>query len=111
MKRSLPIVPFFLLALHLSCDFQRITDNDPPKWYIDLTIPLLDADYALAGIANDSTIHSDTLDGSLSIKFDGELPRESIDGEYLKVPGLEDPITEEKKIDVQNSEQIFEYLN
>ena len=111
MKRSLPIVPFFLLALHLSCDFQRISDNEPPKWYIDLTIPLLDASYALAGIANDSTIHSDTLDGSLSIKFDGELPRESIDGEYLKVPGLEEPLTEEIKFDVPNSDEILDDLN
>ncbi len=88
-----------------------MTDNKPPEWYIDLTIPLLDADYALAGIANDSTIHSDTLDGSLSIKFDGELPQESIDGEYLKVPGLEDPLTEEIKFDVPNSADILEDLN
>ena len=88
-----------------------MTDNKPPEWYIDLTIPLLDADYALAGIANDSTIHSDSLDGSLSIKFDGELPQESIDGEYLKVPGLEDPLTEEIKFDVPNSADILEDLN
>ncbi len=86
MKRSLPIVPLFLSALILSCDFQNPADFEVPKWNINLTIPLLDADYALAGIANDSTIHSDSLDNSLSIKFDGELPRDSVTGDFLKVP-------------------------
>ena len=86
MKRSLPIVPLFLSALILSCDFQNPADFEVPKWIINLTIPLLDADYALAEIANDSTIHSDSLDNSLSIKFDGELPRDSVTGDFLKVP-------------------------
>ena len=86
MKRSLPIVPLFLTALILSCDFQNPADFEVPKWIINLTIPLLDADYALAEIANDSTIHSDSLDNSLSIKFDGELPRDSVTADFLKVP-------------------------
>ena len=62
MKRSLPIVPFFLLALHLSCDFQNPSDFEVPKWNINLTIPLLDAKYAFAEIVDGETIQIDSTD-------------------------------------------------
>lgn len=84
MKRSLPIVLLLSLWLHLSCDFQNPADFQVPKWNINLTIPLLDAQYGLAGIVNDSTIHSSG--DSLLIKFSGELPRDSVTGDFLKVP-------------------------
>ncbi len=84
MKRSLPIVPFLLLALHLGCDFQNPADFEVPKWNINLTIPLLDGEYGIAGIVNDSTIHSSG--DSLLVKFNGTLPRDSVTGDFLKVP-------------------------
>ncbi|MEE2877110.1 MAG: hypothetical protein VX822_04980, partial [Candidatus Neomarinimicrobiota bacterium] len=84
MKRSLPIVPFLLVALHLGCDFQNPADFQTPKWNINLTIPLVDGEYGIAGIVNNSTIHSSG--DSLLIKFDGILPRDSVTEDFLKVP-------------------------
>ena len=72
MKRSLQIVPLLCLALYVSCDFQNPADFQAPKWKINLTIPLLDGEYGIAGIVDDSTIHSSG--DSLLIKFDGILP-------------------------------------
>ena len=75
MKRSLPIVPFFLLALHLSCDFQTPTKFKEPKWNINLTIPLLDENYAFADIVDGETIQIDSKDNStIQVEFGGELP-------------------------------------
>ena len=88
MKRSLPIVPFFLLALHLSCDFQNPSDFEVPKWNINLTIPLLDANYAFADIVDGETIQIDSTDSStIQVEFGGELTEETIGREYLTVPG------------------------
>ena len=88
MKRSLPIVPFLFVALYLGCDFQNpiesIANYQTPKWNVNLTIPLLDGEYGIAGIVNGSTIHSSG--DSLLIKFDGTLPRDSVTGDFLKVP-------------------------
>ena len=84
MKRSLPIVPLLCLALYVSCDFQNPADFQVPKWKINLTIPLLDGEYGIAGIVDDSTIHSSG--DSLLIKFDGILPKDSVSGDFLKVP-------------------------
>ena len=88
MKRSLPIVPFLFVALYLGCDFQNpiesIANYQTPKWNVNLTIPLLDGEYGIAGIVNGSTIHSSG--DSLLIKFDGILPRESVTEDFLKVP-------------------------
>tara|TARA_B100000700_G_scaffold331779_1_gene468522 strand:+ start:17960 stop:20836 length:2877 start_codon:yes stop_codon:yes gene_type:complete len=68
----------------MSCDFQNPADFQVPKWKINLTIPLLDGEYGIAGIVNDSTIHSSG--DSLLIKFDGTLPKDSVSGDFLKVP-------------------------
>ncbi|MBF89110.1 MAG: hypothetical protein CMG75_05495 [Candidatus Marinimicrobia bacterium] len=84
MKRSLPIVLFIFVTLYMSCDFQNPADFQVPKWKINLTIPLLDGEYGIAGIVNDSTIHSSG--DSLLIKFDGTLPKDSVSGDFLKVP-------------------------
>ena len=88
MKRSLPIVPFFLLAVHLSCDFQNPSDFEVPKWNINLTIPLLDENYAFADIVDGKTIQIDSTDSStIQVEFGGELTEETIGREYLTVPG------------------------
>ena len=97
MKRSLPIVPLFLLSLHLSCDFQNPSDFEIPKWNINLTIPLLDAKYAFADIVDGEIIQIDSTDSStIQIEFGGELTEETIGREYLTVPGAApDAINEE----------------
>ena len=79
-KTLLSLFSFFTL----SCDFQNPADFQAPKWKINLTIPLLDGEYGIAGIVDDSTIHSSG--DSLLIKFDGILPKDSVSGDFLKVP-------------------------
>lgn len=84
MKRRVTFLTLLLLWLNSSCDFQDPSEFEIPTWNVTLTIPLLHEWYPLADIVDDSVILSSG--DSIYIEFNGELPKDSINADYLKIP-------------------------
>jgi len=81
------IATFFLLSflwLYSSCDFQNPAGFTVPSWNVNLVFPLIAEKYPLGNIVNDSTIHSGG--DSIFIQFEGTLPADSVNEDYLKIP-------------------------
>jgi len=86
ITRSIVLVFSAVLVIFIiNCDFKSPTDFEMPTWFMDLTIPLIDENYLLGGMVDDSTIvvTSDSL--GMQVVFDDSLPGVSIDPSYLKV--------------------------
>jgi len=84
MKRRVTLLTLFLLWLNAGCDFQDISEFEIPTWNVTLTIPLLHEWYPLSNIVDDSVIQSSG--DSIFIEFGGELPKDSINADYLQIP-------------------------
>ena len=84
MKRRVTLLTLFLLWLNAGCDFQDISEFEIPTWNVTLTIPLLHEWYPLSNIVDDSVIQSSG--DSIFVEFDGELPKDSINADYLQIP-------------------------
>ena len=84
MKRVVFIFLIVLSWFHLGCDFQNPADFKMPTWNWNLTLPLIQNKYPLADIVNDSTIQ--TAGDSLFIQFNGDLPKDSVNEDFLKIP-------------------------
>ncbi|MCH7732025.1 MAG: hypothetical protein IIB44_05835 [Candidatus Marinimicrobia bacterium] len=104
MKRITTAVIVVIFWLLSSCDFQNPSDFEIPTWNINLNIPLMDRSYALAEIVNDSTIRS--AGDSIQVQFSGELPKDSIGPDYLKIP-LDISITNSLSITPPNASSFF----
>lgn len=61
-----------------------------PTWNWDLTLPLIQNKYGIGGIVDSVTIFD--KGDSLLLQFGGDLPKDSIGSDYLRVPGT-DPIS------------------
>ena len=84
MKRRVTLLTLLLLWLNVGCDFQDISEFEIPTWNVTLTIPLLHEWYPLSNIVDDSVIQSSG--DSIFVEFDGELPKDSINADYLQIP-------------------------
>ena len=84
MKRRVTLLTLLLLWLNVGCDFQDISEFEIPTWNVTLTIPLLHEWYPLSNIVDDSVIQSSG--DSIFIEFGGELPKDSINADYLQIP-------------------------
>lgn len=61
-----------------------------PTWNWNLTLPLIQNKYGIGGIVDSVTIFA--KGDSLVLQFGGDLPKDSIGSDYLRVPGT-DPIS------------------
>ena len=84
MKRRVTLLTLLLLWLNAGCDFQDVSEFEIPTWNVTLTIPLLHEWYPLSNIVDDSVIQSSG--DSIFIEFGGELPKDSINADYLQIP-------------------------
>ncbi|MDP7653438.1 MAG: hypothetical protein QF757_01985 [Candidatus Marinimicrobia bacterium] len=84
MKRRVTLLTLLLLWLNAGCDFQDVSEFEIPTWNVTLTIPLMHEWYPLSNIVDDSVIQSSG--DSIFIEFGGELPKDSINADYLQIP-------------------------
>jgi len=82
--RRVTLLTLLVLWLNTSCDFQDPSDFEIPTWNVTMTIPLMHEWYPLANIVDDSVILSSG--DSIYIEFNGELPKDSINADYLQIP-------------------------
>ncbi|NQU28004.1 MAG: hypothetical protein HQ528_06930 [Candidatus Marinimicrobia bacterium] len=84
-KSTVLVFSAVLILLMISCDFKSPADFEMPTWFMDLTIPLIEENYPLDGMVDDSTIvvTSDSL--GMQVVFGDDLDTISIDPSYLKV--------------------------
>ncbi|MFQ6615477.1 MAG: hypothetical protein ACE5HZ_01740 [Fidelibacterota bacterium] len=105
MKRILIPVVFAGIYVQSGCDFQNPADFELPTWNSNVTIPLMHTKYPLADIVNDTTIRS--LGDTIFVQFDGELPADSINEDFLRIP-LDLSREAESAITPPNAADFFE---
>ncbi len=75
----------FLTIFHLSCDFQNPMAFEIPTWFFDLTFPLVQKKYSLAGMVDNKQIFSTPDSIGMQLMFEGTLPDTSIGTDILEV--------------------------
>ena len=85
IKQVILITALLLIILAVSCDFQSPASFEMPTWFMDLTIPLIQERYPLAGIVDSTQIFITPDSLGMQVVFGDTLDKISIDPSYLDV--------------------------
>ncbi|MBT3479192.1 MAG: hypothetical protein HN915_05170 [Candidatus Marinimicrobia bacterium] len=69
----------------LSCDFQNPMAFELPTWFFELSFPLVQKKYSLAGMVDNKQIFSTADSIGMQLMFEGALPDTSIGADILEV--------------------------